>query len=104
MYSEVFTSRLKKAREYNGITQQEVAKALKISRSTYAGYESGRTEPNIELIAMLSKLFCVSTDWLVGVSSESNINSITQILEERNREKILRKMEKEAELARRVWG
>jgi len=103
MYTEVFTSRLKKAREYNGITQHEVAKALKISRSTYAGYESGRTEPNMELIAMLSKLLCVTTDWLLGLTSESNLNSIDQILEEREREKILKKLEKEAELARRVW-
>lgn len=33
---------LKDLREYHDLTQQEVADALKISRSTYAGYESGK--------------------------------------------------------------
>jgi len=104
MYTEVFSSRLKKAREYSGITQNEASKALKIGRSTYAGYESGIREPDMEIIAMLSKLYCVSTDWLLGLTSESGLNTISQVLEERERERILKKMEKEAELARRVWG
>ena len=104
MYTEVFTSRLKKAREYNGVTQHEVAKALKISQSTYAGYESGRAEPNIELIAMMSKLYRVTTDWLLGLSSESGLNAIAQVIQERESEKILKKLEKQAELERRVWG
>ena len=104
MYVEVFTSRLKNAREYNGFTQTEVAKALKISQSTYAGYEGGRTEPHLELVAMISKLYNVSTDWLLGLSSESGINALGEVLKEREREKMLKKLEKEAEMERRVWG
>lgn len=104
MYTEVFPSRLKNAREYNGYTQREVAKTLKISHSTYAGYEMGIRQPSLELVAVLSKIYCVTTDWLLGLTSESNINAIKQVLEEREREKILKKLEKEAELNRRAWG
>ena len=104
MYTEVFPSRLKKAREYIGITQVEASKALKISQSTYAGYETGKREPNMEMLVMLSKLFEVDLNWLMGATSESYIGSLQQVKELREREKILRKMQKEAELDRRVWG
>jgi len=104
MYTEVFPSRLKKAREYFGITQKEAAKALRISQSSYGNYESGHREPGLEMLVMLSKLFEVNIEWLVGLSSDSGINSLRQVIEEREREKILKQMEKEAEFDRRVWG
>jgi len=104
MYTEVFPSRLKKAREYTGITQKEAANALKISQSAYAHYESGNREPNLETVAMLTKLFDVNSDWLLGLSSDSGVNAMRQVIEERERERILKKMEKEAELARKIWG
>ena len=104
MYAEVFPSRLKKAREYNGYTQSEVADTLKISQVTYSRYETGVREPNIEIIALLCKLYDVKSDWLIGLSSESGINSMSQVIQDREREKILKKLEKEAERNRRVWG
>jgi len=104
MYTGNFSARLKKAREYNGFTQNEVSKSLKIGRSTYAGYESGLREPDIETIAMLSRLYCISADWLLGLTPDSGINAINQVLEEREREKMLKKLEREAEMTRRIWG
>ncbi|MCL1842792.1 MAG: helix-turn-helix transcriptional regulator [Defluviitaleaceae bacterium] len=104
MYADVFPSRLKKSREYNGLTQDEVSKALKIHRTTYTNYEAGRSEPNLEMLALLSRLLDVSSDWLVGLTSDSGLNSMSQVIQEREREKILKKLEKEAELNRKVWG
>lgn len=104
MYSEVFPSRLKKAREYNGLTQYEVASTIKINQSTYANYEAGKREPSMEIIALLSKLLDVSSDWLIGLTSESGLNAMAQVIEERNREKMLKQLQKKAELDRRVWG
>jgi len=104
MYKEVFSSRLKKAREYSGLTQQDVGKALRIDRSTYTAYERGINEPSIETLAMLSKLFDVSADWLIGLTSDSNLGSLSEVLENRERERILKKLEKEAALAKKVWG
>ena len=104
MYTEVFPSRLKKAREYNGLTQKEVAKILKMNQSSYSLYEAGKREPNLETPALLSKLFDVETAWLLGLTSDSGLLSITQIIQDREREKILKQLEKEAELNRRVWG
>lgn len=51
---------LKRLRENIGYTQQQVADALSIERSTYAYYETGKTNPDINTIIKLSKIFNVS--------------------------------------------
>ena len=104
MYADVFASRLKKAREYSGITQNEASKTLKIAQNTYSSYETGRREPSLDMLAMLSKLFDVKSDWLIGLTSDSGLDSISDIIAERERERVLKQMEKEAALDRRVWG
>ena len=43
-------------RQKAGLTQQDVAAALSISRSGYANYEEGRNIPNIEQTMQLSEL------------------------------------------------
>lgn len=63
---ESIGDRLRKQRELNNITQQEVADYLKVNRVTYTNYEGGRTEPNYDLLKLLSKLFDVSIDYLIG--------------------------------------
>lgn len=54
------SQKLKQLRENNGYTQQQVADALNIERSTYTYYETGKTTPDINTIAKLSKIFKVS--------------------------------------------
>ena len=51
---------LKKLRENCGYTQQQVADALNIERSTYTYYETGKTTPDINTIVKLAKVFNVS--------------------------------------------
>ena len=69
MYKEVFPSRLKEARLDAGYTQAEIAKIIKIHRTTLIGYETGRTEPDIETLGKLANFYCVSVDWLIGMSA-----------------------------------
>lgn len=66
MYVEAFAAKLKKARQDTGFTQREIAKELKISKSTIASYEMGRTQPDIEMLGTLADFYNVSTDWLIG--------------------------------------
>lgn len=44
----------------------ETAEILKIAKSTYASYEYGKREPNIEMLTKISNHFGVSTDYLLG--------------------------------------
>jgi transcriptional regulator with XRE-family HTH domain len=51
---------LKRLRENCGYTQQQVADALNIDRSTYTYYETAKTTPDINTIIKLAKIFNVS--------------------------------------------
>lgn len=46
-------------------TQEEVAKALGITRASYAHFEKNRREPNIELLKKISIYYNVTIDFLV---------------------------------------
>lgn len=71
MYAETFANKLKKARNDTGFTQREVAAELKISKSTIASYETGRTQPDIEMLGILADFYNVSVDWLLGTKGNN---------------------------------
>ena len=48
------------------LSQKDVADALGIGRAAYSHYESGRREPNIEMLLKLADFFHVTVDDLLG--------------------------------------
>ena len=60
--------RLRALRKKNGWTQKQIAEMLHINRSTYAYYETGATQPDLDMFRRLAILFEVSTDDLLGLS------------------------------------
>lgn len=56
--------RIKEIRQAKGLTQQEFADVLKVSRNNIAGYETGRTDPSASAISLICKTFSVSELWL----------------------------------------
>ena len=54
------TLTLRRLRAEQNVSQQEAADFLKISRSTYVYYETGRIIPDIAKLCQLSSLFQVS--------------------------------------------
>lgn len=56
---------LKKFRAQNGLTQEDVANKLHVSRATISSWETGRTFPDIEKLIYLSELYEVSLDELI---------------------------------------
>ncbi len=66
----LLTKRLRHLREYNAVTQREIADALCIDRSTYAYYELGETQPSLLMLVRLAKLYHVTTDYLLGIQQE----------------------------------
>lgn len=62
---ETLGQRLKRIRNCNDFTQQQVADILNIDRSTYSYYETGKTEPNHETTIKLAKIFNVSIEELL---------------------------------------
>jgi transcriptional regulator with XRE-family HTH domain len=60
---------LRKAR---GLSQEELAGQLTISRQAISKWELGETVPDTENIVQLSKIFCVSTDYLLSDEYEDD--------------------------------
>lgn len=62
---------LKFYRHECGLTQQQVADRLKIERSTYTYYETGKTKPDISTLIKLAKVYNISyTKLLEGIEEE----------------------------------
>ena len=57
-------------RKEKGLTQQELAKCIKMSDGNLSKYELGRLEPSTDTIKMLADFFNVSTDYLLGLSTD----------------------------------
>lgn len=59
--------RIRELRKSKGLTQEEFAPVLNMSRASYSYIESGSRELNIETLIKLSKFFNVSTDYILGL-------------------------------------
>lgn len=64
--NEVFPKRLKELRLQYGMSQEQVAQKLHIRQKSYARYEYGTGEPNMQTIYDISEMFNVTTDYLFG--------------------------------------
>jgi transcriptional regulator with XRE-family HTH domain len=73
-------SNIKLLRKRRGRTQDDVAFALEMKRSTYSGYENRVAEPGMLQLLAISKYFGISIDTLVKVDlsliSESQLSQI----------------------------
>lgn len=69
MYSIAWT--LKKFRENSGYTQQQMADALNIDRSTYAYYETGKTNPSLGTLMKIKDILNVSLEDLLESEGKS---------------------------------
>ena len=76
-----FNEKLQKLRKQRGITQEELAEKLYVSRTAISKWESGRGYPNIESLKAIAKFFSVTVDELLST------DEILMIAEEDNKRK-----------------
>jgi transcriptional regulator with XRE-family HTH domain len=69
-----FPANLKYLREERNLSQQEIANIIGIKQRTYSNYERGYTEPSLEILLKISKLFRTSLDMLVGIALDVALN------------------------------
>lgn len=75
-----FTSNIKFLRKRRGRTQDDIAVALNLKRSTLSGYENGVAQPGIEILISFSRYFNMSIDTLLKIDisklSESQLGEL----------------------------
>ena len=68
-----FHEKLQELRKRKGITQEELAAALYVSRTAVSKWESGRGYPNIDSLRAISKFFSASLDELLSADEALTI-------------------------------
>lgn len=86
-----FGERLKELRKGQSLTQQQLASRLGVAKSIICYYESGERYPSYDVLIGISKIFHVSTDYLLGVEkkrtidvtglSDKEINAVTTMVD-----------------------
>ena len=61
-----FSEKLQELRKQKGLTQEELAKSLYVSRTAISKWESGRGCPNIDSLKEIAKFFSVTVDQLLS--------------------------------------
>ena len=68
-----FHEKLQELRKQKGLTQEELAEALYVSRTAVSKWESGRGYPNIDSLKAIAKYFSVTIDSLLSGDEVLNI-------------------------------
>lgn len=63
-----FKDRFRELRIEKGATRQQVADDLFVSVRLISYWEKGKRECNFDMLIKIAKYFCVSTDYLLGLS------------------------------------
>jgi transcriptional regulator with XRE-family HTH domain len=74
----MLSERLKEQRHKHKLTQQQVADKIGITRPAYTAYESGKRQPDYDLLKQLAGMFDVSVDYLIGKSDKPHYYTLTK--------------------------
>ena len=67
----MFSEKVKEIREKEGLTQDEFARDIFVSRTTVTKWETGKSLPNIDTLKLISEKYGVSIDELLHNEAES---------------------------------
>lgn len=103
---KIFAERLRKARESKNLTQTELAEEMGYKNyTTISKWESGSSLPRGKELKMLSKLFDLSTDYLLGmdlVLAQSNLLNIYNQLDQPRQEYVYSVAEEQLEVQNNI--
>ena len=65
---------IRKLREENGMTQQQLAEQLYVSRQTVCRWENGSRTPDLDMAERIAEIFHVSVDELISAGEKQGIS------------------------------
>ncbi len=65
MNQHTLADRIQQLRREHGLSQEQLAEKLNVSRQAVSKWESAQAQPELDKILALSELFCVTTDYLL---------------------------------------
>lgn len=85
-----FSEKLLTLRKAKGMTQEQLAEKLDVSRQSISKWESGQAVPELEKIVALSAIFDVTTDYLLKLSEIDDLSVKTEMLEKQQQQMLVR--------------
>ncbi|MFV0441524.1 MAG: helix-turn-helix domain-containing protein [Lachnospirales bacterium] len=64
--------RIKYYRKKKNLTQKRLADLVGVNKTTICGYENDVSFPSLEVLILLSQIFDVSSDELLGITKKNN--------------------------------
>lgn len=105
-FQERFTLLLEESKA-NGVDQQQIANALKVSKQTLTSWKSGARSPRRPMLLQIAAFFNVSPLWLEGIRTEKDNYGgpgfYQASLEDMASEELRKKIESSPEKEHLVW-
>lgn len=74
----MFKERLKELRKINNMTQAQLAEKLGVASGTVAMWETGKREPNFDMLEKLSDVFDRNIGYIIGRSNDASSVKLTE--------------------------
>ena len=76
-----FGEKLKEARKEAGLTQEQFAEKMSVSRSAIAKWESDKGLPDVNNLKMMAQLLGVSVDYLLAADEKLSFNETKEAID-----------------------
>lgn len=77
-----FGKRLKELRQSAGLTQQQLAERIWVTKASISYYELSERDPSPEILVKIAKAFHVTTDYLLGLENKQQYLDVSDLFEE----------------------
>ena len=84
-----FAEKLKEARKEAGLSQEQLAERITVSRSAIAKWETDKGMPDVNNLKIISQLLGVSVDYLLDDVEKISFNEIKEAIDPDDYEKRL---------------
>lgn len=85
-----FSEKILSLRKSRGLTQEQLAEKLNVSRQSVSKWESGQAIPELETIVALCRVFDITTDYLLKPSEMDELSIKTEMLEKQQQQLLIR--------------
>lgn len=70
----MLNQRIRLLRQARNMSQVDLANRLGVTKQSVSNWENDNIQPSVEMLLKLSKVFSVSTDYLLGIESDEYLD------------------------------
>ena len=79
----MLSEKIYQLRKNSGLSQEQLAEQLNVSRQAISKWEQGTAVPESEKLITISNYFCVTVDYLLKEDTTDTMNTTAEVMEEK---------------------